>query len=76
MRALTLLTVRLTVLLTACPTVPNVQIAAQCPKPPALVMGYPLRDWQGQMLNFLSDTPQTPPSYTLPSSNEKLNTMP
>ena len=58
-------------LLTGCATAPKPvpPTALVCPRLPDLVLDAPVRDWQGQMLNFLSGSLGTPPDYSLPSTN-------
>lgn len=56
-------------LLTACAIAPKQEPIPVCPKPPAMELDAPERDWQGQMQNFLRGSLGTPPSSKPPSTN-------
>ena len=63
--------------LTACTTVPPVQILEVCPKLPDLEMipqDVLERSFTEKMQQFLQGSHETPTSYELPSSNVRLST--
>lgn len=59
-------------LLTACQTVPTVQVTEVCPRLPELQLDAPERNWLDQMQSFLSGTLPTQPDYSLTSKPVKL----